>query len=353
MRRICSALLAVLLVLTLVPQPLTAQQQQVGQALEISPPLLETQVDPGQKTELVIKIRNVANSRVIVKSSFDDFTAQGEGGEPKLLLDAGEASPYSLKKFLAPIEDISLVPQESKTVKVAISIPADIGPGGYFGVVRFTAVPPEAEGNAVALSASIGSLVFARVTGPAKEELKLDSFTSHKAGRQGSLFEYGPVGFTERFTNSGNVFMRPEGTITVKDTFGKDVAKLKVNERKNLILPGTSRKFEQSFGKKLMFGRYKATLDYSYGSGKKGQSSTITFWIIPYKLIALVLLALLIFFGGGWLLLKLYKRRIIAKVKKAQRQENVHAQHQMPQAPPVQQQPRPQPPRPPRRPKIQ
>ena len=61
--------------------------QSTGQGLEISPPLIERQVNPGEKIEMDIKLRNVTDSTVTTTSQVDDFVAAGEDGQPKLLLD--------------------------------------------------------------------------------------------------------------------------------------------------------------------------------------------------------------------------------------------------------------------------
>ena len=54
--------------------------QRPGQGLEISPPLIERSVDPGQSLTLNIKLRNITKSALVTTGSVDDFVAQGEEG---------------------------------------------------------------------------------------------------------------------------------------------------------------------------------------------------------------------------------------------------------------------------------
>ena len=91
-----STIVLVLAVLAITPI-IHAQQASQGQGLEISPPLAELKADPGQVIQTTLKIRNVTQQTLVVSSEINDFTADGEDGQPKLLLEEGESSPYSVK----------------------------------------------------------------------------------------------------------------------------------------------------------------------------------------------------------------------------------------------------------------
>ncbi len=55
-----------------------------------------------------------------------------------------------------------------KNLPITINVPANASPGGYYGVIRFTATPGKLDQSGVALSASLGALDFIRVNGDAK-----------------------------------------------------------------------------------------------------------------------------------------------------------------------------------------
>lgn len=96
----------------------------------------------------------------------------------------------------------------------------------------------------------------------------------------------------------------------------------KFNESGGNILPASIRKFEQTVEKRLLFGRYQMQADIVYGKDGKIITETKNFWVIPYKLILIVLFALaaLIF------IIRRYNRYI---VKKAQgRSKNNGSSHQ-------------------------
>jgi hypothetical protein len=299
----------------------TATGNAAGQALEIAPPVVELKVNPGQTVTAQISLRGVSKDKLLVTSQINDFVAAGEDGTPKILLDSNtEPDPYSLKKWIAPLQQLTLEPHQIKNLPVTIKVPANAAPGGYYGVVRFTATAPELKDTGVSLSASLGSLLFVRVNGEVKEGLKIDEFSTGQNGRSGWLFETGPVDFTQRIKNTGNVHEEPAGQITITDMFGKKVATVNINLPPRNILPQSTRKFQESLDKAVigdmwLFGRYQADLRVTYGDSKQVIVASLTFWVIPYKLIILVLVALI----GGFFILRFFIRRYNRSViRKAQ-----------------------------------
>ncbi len=287
-----------------------------GQGLEISPPLIELNADPSQTVNTQIKLRNVTKVSIIATTNIDDFVSQGEEGQPKLLLDQNEISPYSLKNWIQPIANTSIGPQQQKTIPIKLSLPKDASPGGHYGVVRFTAKAADQNNPGVSLTASLGSLILVRVSGNISEQASVASFfTSHPGGKQSKLFEYGPVGFTERIQNFGNVHIKPIGSLIIKNMFGGKVADLPVNDPAHNVFPKSIRRFDQTLNKKHLFGHYSANLVLSYGTNKK-ISAKIAFWVIPYKLIAVILIIIILIVFFGRMLMKRYKKRILAQSRR-------------------------------------
>jgi len=256
-----------------------------------------------------------------VSSVVNDFTAYGEDGTPKIILDETEPNPYSLKGWVSYFPDLTLKSKEIKNLPVTITVPEDAAPGGYYGVVRFTATPPELKGTGVSLSASLGALILLRVNGDVKESLSIESFTASQAGKSGTLFESAPIQFIERLKNSGNIHEQPTGQIIINDMFNKKVAVLNVNLSLNNILPQSIRKFDQPLdstviGNKMLFGKYTANLSIKYGAKGEVLTKSIEFWVIPYRLIGTIIVGIIVIFTGLYLVMKRYNRYIIGKANK-------------------------------------
>lgn len=291
-----------------------------GQALEISPPVLNLTADPGQTIKAQLSLRDITNNKLIVSNQIDDFVANGEDGTPKLLIDSTETSPYSIKSWISPLNQLTLSPKQIKTIPVTIKVPSDAAPGGYYGVIRFSGKAPELKDTGVSLSASLGALIMLRVNGPVTEKMSLVEFGTSQYGKNGTLFEFTPITFFERIKNDGNIHEQPTGQIIITDMFGKTVAGVNINMPPKNVLPASTRKFEQqldkaSLGTRMLFGKYTASLKVKYGASKNVLTKTITFWIIPYKLIGA---AVLIIISAITILIFMIKRYNQFIIKKAQ-----------------------------------
>lgn len=300
-----------------------ANNNNVGQALEIAPPVVNIAANPGQTVEAKIQIRDVATTNLIVRGEVNDFVAAGEDGTPKLLLEQGQDSPYSLKPWVAPLPQLTLKPQQIENLPVTIRVPANAAPGGYFAVIRMTATAPSIDQTGVALSASLGALVLLRVNGDAKEHMSVESFYTQKDGNKQSFIESSPLDFVVRIKNDGNVHEQPVGKIRIKDMFGNDVATVNVNLGRNNVLPGSVRKFEApldsaTIGNKILFGRYTAQLTVTYGADKSA-TSELSFWVIPYRLIIGGIVALIAIFIAIRFALRRYTERVIDRSRRSRR----------------------------------
>ncbi len=309
-------------------QPAAAVNDGAGQALEIAPPVLTLTANPGDTINAQINLRDISTSPLIVTGAINDFSAQGEGGEPKIDVDQVEPSPYSIKPWMQPLQQLNMKPKEIQKLPVVIKVPKDAAPGGYWGVIRFTATPPGVEGTGVALSASLGSLIFVRVNGDARESMGIEQFYVSEPGKDtsASLFESTPVDFVLRIKNNGTVHEQPISRITVKDAFGREVAVVNMNLEARNVLPGSIRKYTEpldkgALGTTMLFGKYTAEITSTFGSGDKKQTvvSKVDFWVIPYRLILLVVLGLVLLFFVLRTVIKNYNRRITRRVRTSRR----------------------------------
>ena len=289
-----------------------------GQALEIAPPIINLTGEPGQTINTEITLRDVSTTSLRVTAELNDFTANGEDGTPKILLDEEEPTPYSLVSWIDPIAPLLLEPKQLKKVPVTIKIPSNAAPGGYYGVIRFSGTAPDIETSGVSLSASLGTLVILRVKGDAKEQLETQElFTAGQDDKKSSLFEGVPIRFITKIKNTGNTIEQPTGQIIITDMFGKKAAVVNVNLAQSRILPDSTRKFSENLeksatGNMFLFGLYNAKMTLNYGDDQTVIGST-SFWVIPYKIILLVIGLIVATILAGRIFLKRYADRAVGK----------------------------------------
>lgn len=298
-----------------------------GQALEIAPPLITLSANPGQTIKAQVQLRDITSGPLIVTNQINDFVAEGEGGTPKILTGDDSSNPFSLKDWITPLPQFTLSPKQIHKLAITITVPQNASPGGHYGVIRFTGLPPDLNGSGVSLSASLGSLILLTVNGKLTHNLSVQEFSTNRNGKPAKLFESAPVDFVVRMKNTGNVQEEPGTRIIITDLFGKAVAGVNLNIPPHNILPGSIRKFtgtldQKELGVKKLFGLYHATLTAVYGTNTNNKltlTDAVTFWVIPYKLLAIALVLIIGGFFALRFLIKRYNEHIIGKAQKRPR----------------------------------
>lgn len=282
MKRILfTATLAVLFINIVFPVALRAADP--SQGLTVTPPTFELSANPGDTLKNSIRVDNLTTTPLNITTGLKNFTALGEEGQVGL---TEEESGFSLISWIKMDPQAAEIPAKgSRIFSFTIQVPTNAEPGGRFGAIIFkTDVKPVA-GSSLAIGQEVGALVMLRLAGEVNEQAHIETFKSLR-----SFQEYGPVKFETRIKNDGNVHLKPTGTITVTNFFGRKVATIPVDAKN--VLPAALRKFHSNWDKTSLFGKYTATLSLQYGNQQILTSST-TFTVIPYRMVLLALVVAL------------------------------------------------------------
>lgn len=312
-----SIITAVVAALVVVPsEQVFAKSSGAADGLQISPVLVELNADPGRTYTVRLSLTNVTASDLTFDSFVNDFKAKDESGAPVIDLKNESPATASIRSWVEQIGSTSIDSRKSVDVIATINVPADAEPGGHYGVIRFSGRAPDIDGVGVGLSASVGTLLLVRVSGEINESLDVKEFFVSQNEKQSSFFERGPIVITTRFVNTGNVHVKPIGQVVVRDMLGRTVSTVTVNQTKGNVLPDSIRRFDMKFDNSLLFGRYTADLSVAYGTKGQAIVRTISFWVVPWKLLLLIIIgvATLVFILVQ--LVKRYNRYIIAKATK-------------------------------------
>lgn len=269
--------------------------------LKVSPVRTDLTINPGSSQTLTITVQNVTTVQATFQAIVNDFVAaSGENGQPSLLLNPNQYAPsHSLKRYVAPIPDITIPAGQTAQVKVTINIPKDAAGGGYFGAVRFAPAGSNGGNQNVTLSASVGSLILVKVPGDIKDDLLIQSFDtrgSADANSGNSFFtSNNSIYAVVRFNNQGNVQEEPFGKILLKKG-NKVLQTTEINntDPKGNVLPGSIRRFSVKLDKVGSFGKYTIEGNFGYGSNGQLLSASSTFYVVPVLLIVLAIIVLLI-----------------------------------------------------------
>lgn len=306
-RSIARTLVAIALVLSAstfaTTQSVHAQAANAGSGMRVSPVRSDLTIDAGNAGSVDVTVKNVTSAGVTYEAIINDFIAgDNEYGQPALILDADKYAPsHSLKRYIAPVPNLTIPAGQSKTVKVTINVPQNADAGGYYGAIRFIPAGSDTKKNNISLAASVGSLILVKVPGDIKENMKLESFDVRSSEKATS----GSIVFTTnknlyavaRFKNEGNIHEQPFGKVVVKK--GNTVLQTtEINNQtpKGNVLPDSVRRFSVKLEKVGIWGKYTVSGNFGYGSTGQLVSGTTTIYVMPltYILIGLGLIALIV-----------------------------------------------------------
>jgi len=267
--------------------------------LKVSPVRTDVVIQPGQTKKVQVTVSNLTKEAITLSPIENDFTTGDERGTPALILDANAYAPtHSLKRFMVPLENITVPAEKSKTIEVIIGVPKDAQAGGYFGAVRFAPASPDGGGQ-VNLSASVASLILLTVPGDIVEQLQLTDFSILQNDRAvTNVSKPDNLKVTVRFQNKGNVQIGPFGKISVKNG-NKVVYSADFNNKdpRDVILPDSARRWDIPLEKIGTFGRYEINATLTYGQKNQTIEVTKVLWVIPPIAIVIAAISLVILIG--------------------------------------------------------
>lgn len=307
-----------------------------AKAISISPPVMEIEIDPGGSVERTIEIGNETNEERVYNVGVKKFEMVGEEGRQRFI-PIEEGDDFELASWIKYEENkIIISPKSSKKFAFTVNVPENADPGGRYASIYFSAGQPAAEGNGssrVGVEAQINALILARISGEITEKAEIESFGLKD---NESFFNRLPVTFVWKLKNEGNVHIRAQGNIEIKDIVGRRVELLDANPKNYRVLPGNTRKIDSWWGgepeiasgdyakdflweagkefENFAFGKYSAKLDIVYGKGNKNfLSREISFWVIPWRAILLAGTAFVVLMLAVVLFVKKYNKWIVKR----------------------------------------
>lgn len=292
-----------------------AAHAQEGQALSVTPPFAQMVVLPGDTFRSYVKVINPNAYPLTVFVTPVNFATGDEDGHPKFIpLIDQEVDKATMAGWIDVTRDpLVIAPESSVNVNYLINVPGDAQPGGHFAALLIGTRPPDTAGaSAIRTSQVVSALFLARVEGDILEGGQIREFSVT------DWFSSTPrAELALRFENIGNVYIQPQGDITIFNMWGKERGFIPVNQKTNFgnVLPKSIRKFSfewEGTPSITDIGRYSAVATLSYGvNGKQSVDRTLHFWVIPVKATLITLGFIIGFIVFITFSIKLYVRRAL------------------------------------------
>lgn len=301
--------LSVLLISIGIVSPAVAQSG--GFAVQISPsPIVET-IEPGVKKTVELKIRNQNTQKETFKMGLREFGVDNVTGEVNLKNNE-PSDVVGWVTFYDPIFNVDA--GQWFTQKVEFNVPKDAGFTYSFAITVSRANPTQEVGGKTAIEGSVAVFTLLSTNRTdAVRKLDIVSFASKR-----KVYEYVPASFSLQLKNSGNTIILPSGNVYIQRSqqSTEPINVLNVNSTGAYILPDVSRTLQTEWttgfpvfkdsteaGKKKLFwnwsdvqnfriGHYvaKAIVVYNDGIRDIPAEASIDFWVIPWKLLGILLL---------------------------------------------------------------
>ena len=281
----------------------------------LGPGKVELFMKPGERVKKEIYVTNRSGKDMTFKVEIEDFRGSRDLDEVTVLL-GDEKGPYSLKDYIHPeILNFSLKHGERMILPVEVAIPNNAEPGGLYGSVIITdttnitkeqKTEKERVKSQTTLISRLSALFFVRVAGDVAEDGSLKSFKTDK-----NFYEQSPINFEIQYENNGSIHENAYGLIEINNFLGKKVEEIRVDPF--FAMPDSIRKRSVEFNRKWLIGRYSATLKLNRGYQDIIDEKTVTFWVIPWKLILLLILVIAFII---WLMKKISSKFEIRKKRK-------------------------------------
>ncbi len=308
----------------------------------VSPVFFDLTANPGDTVNAKVRIRNNTTSPLPLKITVEQMTGDANGN--LTLKSTANDNSLSWVHFTNG-NTIVANPLEWTDVPFTITIPKTAAYGYYYAIsfAQDNNSPLRRTGAAITGAAAVPILLDVKKAG-AKADATITNFSTSQ-----QVYEYLPVDFNVTVANSGNIQVQPHGNIFISNGANNNIATLDVNPNAGNIIPGTKRVFTPSWSDGFLVqvpvmeggkpkldqngkpvyqlqinwnkltnfrvGKYTANLILVFDNGTRDVSleKTISFWVIPYKAIAVMLVIILVVIAGGWLLIKSYINREVAK----------------------------------------
>lgn len=300
----------------------SAVHAQSSAGVELKPSSFERAAEPGKVMNETLTLTNLSTTEQTYYLVTRDVSGVGDEGRPIFAEAGAEITGYELSSWVSyPQEPLTLAPRASVDVPIRLAIPDTATPGSHFGGVFVTVQPPRLRESGAGVAYEVGSLISIRIAGDALEDARIREFSTKKL-----LNGSANIDFLLRVENPGKVLIQPRGPLEIYNMLGKRIAFLTVNDSLAGVFPGQTRQFDINWkGEGFSFGRYQAVLGLGYGEkGKQSSvSGTVSFWILPVKIIVPVFGVLTLIILVVYVSIKLYVRRALDELSTTQGRRTV------------------------------
>lgn len=253
----------------------------------VGPGRTEVSLAPGETVVREISVTNRVSEQRTFKLEVFDIKGTADGSAALEVLE-GTRGPYSIQDYVSfPDDEITLDLGERARIPVTISLPPDAEPGGFYGSILVSTIRRSSNEGAELpqnpIIARVGSHIFLTVEG--EKEISGKTFDMTVLPTKW-WHESGPLTFGIAYENTGSIHLNPYGELSITNMFGEEVGYVEIEPW--FVLPQSIRTREIEWNREFLFGRYTARATMNRGYNDILDEVQVSFWVLPWKLLALI-----------------------------------------------------------------
>lgn len=299
-----------------------------GINLTLSPTFVNLITDPGKNVDTSIRITNNNNFTEYLKIEVRTFEPSTDGNSP-VIRPIREGDDFADWVTFSETE-FSVGSNENKVIDIEINAP-ETSALGYYYAFMITRQNTETDPSNASIAGGTAVLALLEVRSDnAKRELQIEDFKPEKL-----FYEYLPAELKVTVRNTGNIHVIPVGDMFIDSMANKEVSTFPVNEGRGNVLPQSTRTYSVNFDDgfavrvaktdkdgnpvrdrngnieyktnfdfskmdKFRIGKYEANVILVYDNGERDVpiQATVSFWVIPWKIILGILVILVLVLLG-------------------------------------------------------
>jgi len=264
-------------------------------ALSISPTKAEIVLDPGATKSIFLQVEN--NEKNLIKVNFKVWGVK-QDSECRPIFSAGSDEAET---WIQVPPEISLKPQEKKSVEFKLTVPFNTYPTAH----NLALVAEKSSvGEGIGLNTNLATLFTIQVSGTAVERLQINQWFTEKFFNFNKIWQ-----FTLSLKNFSNVRTPALGEVKIFKASGEQVYQTNLNLSPEFF-PNAERKIKTVVdlnSLNLSSGIYRAQAAVVYGYTRQLLLQNISVvYVSPLALSFIIVLLLAIIIAGGW---RISKRR--------------------------------------------
>jgi hypothetical protein len=251
-------------------------------------------LEPGEVKNAKVDVINQSSQSVDIKIYPVDAVTTKDGAFAPQPEDAKKTDVGAWVSL--PVSELSLGPNETKTIDFTIRVPENVEVGDHMGaiIIQGKEVPAAEEGTTMRVVTRVGARIYLTVPGELIRELELNEF-SWKMEEDRAVFYL-------TLTNKGNIRISPKGEIEIKNKAGKVVDKIAITERE--VFPKDTINLPTRW-EKTTSGKFTALATIDYGS-EENLTKELSFEIVNPQEFQNTLMILGLIIGGIIVLLTIF-----------------------------------------------